>query len=108
MFVLKKDHSFTWPVHVGIPVDDGKYDVKTFSVKFEAIDQDRITDLLTGSDGDLLKEVVTGWSDYAGIQGNEIPFSDEERDKLLKIPYVRAAMVKAFFEAINGVKGVSL
>lgn len=108
MFKIKKDNRFWWPVKVDVPVD-GRHATHEFSAHFVLLDQDEIDETLGGeynedesADRDLLRKVLVGWKQVANEDGNEIEFSDEARDRILKIPYVRIALVRAYFKAIAG------
>jgi hypothetical protein len=45
---------------------------------------------------------VVGWKGYADHDGNEIPYSEEAKAQLIKIPYVRAALNLAYGELTAG------
>lgn len=44
---------------------------------------------------DAIACVWIGWSDVVDEDGKPVPFSPEMRDRLLKYPFVRAAVVRA-------------
>jgi hypothetical protein len=97
--------TYTWPVTVSIPANGGKYTKATLTAEFQALDQDRIDAIIGGEaeiDADLLTECLVGWKGVQDADGAELPVSDEGRVRLLKIPYVRSALVRAFFESISG------
>lgn len=106
MFDIQQPDTFTWPVEVWIPRDGGKKVKATFTAEFKALDQDEIDnnlrDLRDGNpDADFATGCLVGWK---GLQdgGTELPFSDEAKVKALRKPYVRNAIVTAFFESISG------
>ncbi len=108
MFKLKEDKRFWWPVKVDVPVD-GRHATHKFQAHFLLLDQDEIDETLGGdyddddsADRDLLRKVLVDWKQVADEDGNAIEFSDEARDRLLRIPYVRVALVRAYFQAIAG------
>lgn len=56
----------------------------------------------------LLRQVVVGWPEKAGIEdasGNPLHFSPEALSDLLELPYAVTAIVKAYREAIEGKSG---
>ncbi len=101
MFKLAEKKTLTWPVTVNIPQDGGKITKGTFSGEFEVLDQDELL-AVTTEGSDLLDRVLTGWKGYCDHEGNEIPFADEAKKKLLGIPYVRQALFAAYGEMQNG------
>jgi len=104
MFKLKTEHTYSWPVTVQIPADGGKFTKSTFDATFKVIPQDRIDTILRGGnvDSELLREVTIGWKGVQDEDGNELPFSEDARDKLLSIPYARAALVEAYLDSLAG------
>ncbi|HEY9081343.1 hypothetical protein [Magnetovibrio sp.] len=114
MFVIQDDYTYFWPITASKPVDGGRFEKETFEAEFLALPQDEIDELLEsdrdGDDVDLLKEVLVGWKGVAiastteGEKPQDLPFNETNRDKLLKITYVRAAMIRAFFSSIAGIE----
>lgn len=106
MFKIAQKPQYTWPVKVDIPGDGGKYTTATFRAKFNALPQSRIDDYFAGRDAgsetDLLSEAVAEVMDLGDETGQPITWSDQVKVQLLDIPYVRAALVRAFFESITG------
>jgi len=106
MLKLKTDHSYSWPVVVQIPADGGKFTKATFDATFKVIPQDRIDGILRGGnvDAELLREVTEGWKGIQDEDGNDLPYSEEAREKLLSVPYVRAALVEAYLDSLSGAR----
>lgn len=105
MFVLKTEHTFSWPVRVRVPMDDGQFADATFDCTFKALGQERLEALVAGeiSETDLLREAAVGpWQGVEDAAGDALPFSEAARDRLLSIPYVRRAMIEAYREAMSG------
>lgn len=106
MFKLAQKTSYTWPVTVHIPADGGRFTKAGFDAEFKALPQERIDDYLAGrgndDEADFLNEVVIGWKGVADDAGADVPYSEDAKPKLLAIPYVRTALVRAFFESITG------
>lgn len=105
MFKVRKNASFKWDVKVQVPVD-GRHVEQRFTAQFKQVDRSRFTDLRDDPESEqaLLRDVLLGWEGIADENGETIAFSDEARDALLEIPYVRLAVVEAFFEGISGRK----
>lgn len=107
MFKIAQNPAYKWPVTVHIPQDGGKFTKATFTAEFLALAQDRIDSVVEGirdgdRDADFARECLLGWSGVQDADGADLPFSDEAKQKLLNIPYVRSALVAAFFESITG------
>ena len=102
MFKIAEKKAITWPVVVEIPQDGGKTTKQTFTGEFEIVDQDELNQLaLEGAD--LLARVFTGWEKGVGDEeGKDLPFSEEMRQKLLKITYVRRALFEAYGQIQHG------
>lgn len=107
MFKIVQETSYKWPVNVFIPRDGGKFTKATFTAEFKALPQGEIDSLLQDSregdrDANFSNECLIGWSAVQDADGSELPYSDEAKEKLLQMSYVRNAVVSAFFESISG------
>jgi hypothetical protein len=98
--------TYHWPVSVEFPVDGGKFDKEVFDAEFKRLPQDRLREIgekiEAGSilDTELLDQVLTGWSGILDETGNEVPFSEASRQKILNIPLVASAIVAAWLESL--------
>lgn len=101
MFKVISEPTFTIPVTVCVPVDGGHKD-QDLKVKFRVVDIDELGEA-AGLEGQqkLLKRVVCGFEDVIGDNDQELPYSDELRDQLIAVPYVRAAMLQTYLAAIG-------
>lgn len=107
MFKIQKATSFQWPVQVNVPRDGGGFATHEFTAEYKMLEQSKIDlalEKFKNEDSDMLKEIVIGWNGVQDSDGNVLPYSDENRDTLLEIPYVRTALMKGFFEAVSGNK----
>lgn len=107
MFKITQNPTYTWPVTVHVPKDGGKFVKATFTAEFRALEQDEIDRVLQDiRDGDpdtnFAGECLSGWKDVQDDDGSALVFSDDNKAKLLNIPYARNAVVTAFFESISG------
>lgn len=101
MFKIVSEPTFTIPVTVCVPVDGGHKD-QTLKVKFAVVDVDELGEA-AGLDGQqkLLRRVVRGLEDVVDDADKPLPYSDELRDQLIAVPYVRAAMLQSYLAAIG-------
>lgn len=106
-FVIKKDKSYTWPVTISEPVDGGGFNDQKVRVKFKMLKQERIDEVVKNEaeeDADILRDVLIGWDEEAfkDEAGNAIQFNEDNKDLILSVPFVRGALIKAFFESVAG------
>lgn len=101
MFKVISEPTFTAPVTVCVPVDGGHKD-QTLKVKFRVVDVDELSEAegLAGQQK-LLRRVVCGLEDVVDDGDQPIPYTDELRDQLIAVPYVRAAMLQTYLAAIG-------
>lgn len=110
MFVISQKTSYTWPVTVEFPVDGGKTDKQTFDAEFKRVPASRMAELREAieanrtTDIELAREVMVGWAGVTDGNGEEVPFSEGTRDRLLDVPLVAAAVVLAWLGSLSGVK----
>jgi len=104
MFKIALSDTYTWPVTVDLAEDGGKRHKATFDAEFKRVSQERVDQLVTEPPGDkaLADEVMVGWSGVYDANDQELPYSEENRAKLLSITGVRAAIVRSFFDSLSG------
>lgn len=106
MFVLMKEPRVWWPVTVQKPVDGGAVEEERFEAQFLLIGQDEIEAVsgATGGQKAMLARVLVGWRGVAQQDKGELPFTAENRDLVIDVPYVRRALGRAFLNAAYGAK----
>lgn len=107
MFVLTENPTFSHPVKVLIPVDGGHKE-QSFTAEFRVIPAEEAAkfDLNKGEDSRafLQRAIVKFGDDIVGPDDKPVPYSDELRDRLIGVPYVRSALARTYFAAIGGQK----
>jgi hypothetical protein len=108
-FIIKKIQEYFWNITISEPVDGGFADFKV-RVKFKMLKQERIDEIIKNEaeeDADILNEVLVGWDEqsFKDEQGNSIEFTPDNKDLILSVPFVRAALLKGFFASIAGKQG---
>ncbi|MEA3265209.1 MAG: hypothetical protein U9R07_17190 [Pseudomonadota bacterium] len=109
MFKLSADPRFTHEVKVQVPVDGGHKE-QSFKATFRVLPLDQLTaeDEDASSDDqsqvNTLRKVVVGLDDLVDDAGEPVPYSDEIRDQLIGVPYVRIALMQTYIRAITKVK----
>ena len=103
MFKLQpKGVPIKWPVKVNIPRDGGKVTSTTFYALFLVLDQDELEEASNGSDLQFAQAVIKGWDGVGDELGDELPFTAENLERLVKISYFREGLRFAYFDCING------
>ncbi len=100
-FKLVTDPTYRHPVTVQIPQGDGVAE-HGLTAEFNYITQTRLEALAAVGDGDLLDEVLAGWSGFKDADGEEIPYNPENRAQLLDTPYLRVGLVSGFWDSVHG------
>lgn len=105
MFVLTDDPTFAHKVKVMVPVDGGHLP-QDFTATFRVIPTEEAAkyDLSDGqSSKEFLRRVVVKFGDdLVGDDKQPLPYSDDLRDRLIGVPYVRQALARTYFAAIGG------
>ena len=106
MFKIAEKRIVEWPVLISVPQDGGKVKRHEARVEFEIIDQGEFDTIYAngGFDIDLLQRVVVGWKDgqFQDQRGEALAPLEENKALLFGIPYVRAAFVAAYLQAMQG------
>lgn len=104
MFKLVANPRFSRTVEVNVPVDGG-FEKHTFKATYQVIedaDGDGAHDLETteGSTA-FLRSALVSMDDLVGDDDKPLPYSDKLRDQLLKVPYIRIALARTYFQAVH-------
>ena len=120
-FVLKQSSSYSWPVTIRMPADGGKREKQSFEAEFKRLPQSRIAEIqaqaqklvkaaeageqLDGiSDVTVADEVLVGWSGILDEDGDEVPYTETNKDILLEVPLMAASLVQAYFASLTDEK----
>nr|BAR26504.1 unnamed protein product [uncultured Mediterranean phage uvMED] len=101
------DDTFEWKIKIPIP-NKNKRDTHVFNGVFRRITQDRFNELQTLQEQeglkneDIVREIMVGWSGMQDKEGNELPFTSSNLNKLLNVFGLAAYIIKAFTEAYTG------
>ncbi len=99
MLRIDKDPCFRTAVAVRLPGEQEESFVARFRVL--GLSEQETFDLgsAEGATG-FLRRVVIGGEDIAGTDGEPLVWSDELRDRLIDLPHIRSALVRAYFEGV--------
>jgi hypothetical protein len=107
MFKIEKKATFFWPVLVNVPKDGGGFASHEFQAEFKFHEQskmDLLLERLKNDDHDILRDLLVGWKQVSNPDGTPVEYTEEAKEALIDIPYVRSALLKSYFEAISGNK----
>lgn len=110
MFIVTQTPTYTAPVIVEMPSDNGKTKIVKFNARFKRLPQDEIDTLYDRirdkdlDDEKLVHEVTVGWDGVADAQGTPLDFTPENFEQVLGIYPVQASLAKAFFNSLKGAK----
>lgn len=107
MFKISQSETYSWPVRVQIPTDDGKFHTHSFTAHFRRLPQSRFEELLAAEakDRDIAAAVMSGWGDdVLDVDDNPVPFSETTLVQFLDFPGVAGAVVIAYAESLQGAK----
>ncbi|MEX0841715.1 MAG: hypothetical protein WD039_05460 [Xanthobacteraceae bacterium] len=106
MFKISEKPTFTHVVKVLVPVDGGhREDTLRATYRVLPIDEVKKIDL-DAADGAtaFLRAVIEKLDDIADHDGNAMVYSDELRDRVIALPYCRAALAQGYFDAVSKAK----
>lgn len=99
MFKLVQSPEFSHDVPVMVPVDGG-HEEQSLRIRFRVADGIESS----GSVDDLLDRIVVRAENLVDDAGKPIEWSDEIRQRLLKMPFVRVAIMDAYRTAVTKVR----
>lgn len=99
-FKVAQTPTYTVPVKVFIPVDDGKFEESSFKAKFKRVDFDDLDELRQKSQKQVVKEVLLGWSGLTDDADRELEFNPENLAIVLLIPQALQGIAEAFWASI--------
>lgn len=107
-FKVVQERQFTHRVKIFTPVDGGHRE-ESVKATYRVLDTEAIEDYdLASTEGttEFLRAVIVRIDEVLGEDNEALPYNDELRDALLRMPYVRAALGKSYFDGISkGRKG---
>ena len=98
--------AYWWPVVVEFASDGGKFEKETFDAEFKRLPQDRLREIGEKIDGtlitdlELLDQVLVGWRGIFDEAGDEVPFSETAKGRILNVAMVAQAVVSAWLESL--------
>ncbi len=108
MFKVTAEPKFTHTVKVMVPVDGGHKE-QSFKATFKVLPVEELTaedhseDQAAGQIA-VLRKAIISLDELVGDDDQPLPYSDELRDQLLGITYVRIALLRTYLTAITKAK----
>lgn len=108
MFKVVKPDSLLWPVSVDVPLDDGSggSEKQEFKMRFKYLETGDLNQVLAklsvAKDADSVADYILAWDGLADQDGKALLFSEENRQALMKIPFMVVAINKAFIDCQMG------
>ncbi|MCP5246074.1 MAG: hypothetical protein H6937_09030 [Burkholderiales bacterium] len=113
--------AIAWPVTINSPRNGGSVREETMLCHFNMIDEDEYAELAEGPDADkeILRRVLVGWGKlnkkdpektdqgFYDKDGNHIDFSEEARERLIKLPYARVSIINGYIAMKYGNKSAA-
>ncbi len=99
-----------WPVSIAVAIDGGNvqsnkvaldltlYPKVDYDAKVASLKNENSTDV----DGEMLKQIVVGWSDVVDETGAPVTFSSESLADLIAMQSAREAIFTAYYDAVSG------
>lgn len=115
MFIIPDESEETivkeWPVTISVPQNGGKVAKHEITMDFVLLPQEEIDAQIEQSrdsdgnaDVDILNKVLRKLDRIQDAQGNKLEHSADMQARVIRIPYVRAALISAYFQAASGKK----
>lgn len=101
-FNLNRKGTFKSDVQIPVPVEDGTV-TETIKVEFKRLGTDELKKAQRGGDVQLLRHVVAGW-DGVTNDGAAVPFTPENLEAFLQVPYAVRATALAYAQDIHGIR----
>ena len=124
-FVLDRKPYYVWPVSFEVPADGGKFERQSFDGHFARLGQERVNELTEAvqrrvravqrgepldpeledlTDVAIADEILIGWAGILDDDGNEVPFTEASKARVLQVESVAAAVITAWVESLQGSK----
>ena len=98
MFKIQQNPEFSHKVKVRVPVDGGFAD-QEFTARFRVLPWEEVA-ALDHDNAAQARLILSGWEGIVDEAGHEVPFSDEARDQMIGLIYVRLAILRTYTDAM--------
>ena len=102
MFKINRNPTFSHKVKIRVPVDGGFADHE-FTARFKHVPWSELS-AVERDPAEQLRRVWIGWDGIANENGEALSYSDEAREMLIDMMFIRVPVLKAYVDAVTGVK----
>jgi hypothetical protein len=105
MFIMQKEPTWTWPVKVLTPREDGSFNEARFNACFRLLPKEEREALGSTAEGTdaLLRKSVVQLLDLVDEAKAPLPHSPELLDACIGNPWIRMALVRSYVQATSGI-----
>lgn len=110
MFKVATTPTYNATVSVEVRAENGGISRHSFDAVFKRFTQTELEEMHQSvtsgrlSDGELVSAILVGWSGVVDDDGNDLPFTPANRDRVLDIYPVRPTVIDVFFKTIGGAR----
>jgi len=122
-FKLDNKPYYKWPVGFEVPADGGAWEKQSFDGHFARLGQKRVEYLAEAYNRRVRKlqaeeeldeelavltpkfiagEILIGWNGIVDDDGNEIPYTQATKERVLEVETVAAAVIQAWSASLQG------
>mgnify|MGYP001559915394 CR=1 FL=1 len=103
-FRLTQKPTFVARVDVETPNSKGGFDSSHFLCEFKRIKMEDHEQLIKEKPSDFLPDLIVGFTELIGPDGQEVEFNEDSLSALLAIPNAVIALKNSFWEAVTKAK----
>jgi hypothetical protein len=106
MFKIGSSESYSWPVTITLPDNEGKFSKQDLTAVFKRLSQTETEILMTDAaagklkDREIAAQILMDWKNIVDDSGNQVPFTPALRDQVLNISTVAGQIVRAWIESL--------
>jgi len=103
MFKIVKGGARTFKAEVKfrMPNDSGTTDTMSFMAKFQMLTTDELQAAEEMRPIDFVRKVLVGWEGIQDGAGQDLPFSDDNKDAVLQEPIVVFNMARTYHDTVK-------
>ncbi|MEZ5752859.1 MAG: hypothetical protein R3D60_13145 [Paracoccaceae bacterium] len=102
MLKLSRNPEFSHKVKIRVPVDGGYADHE-ITARFRVVPWSELGSI-EANPAEQLRRIWVGWDGIVDDDNAAIPFSDEARDRMIDMMFIRVPLLRAYVEAVGGAK----
>lgn len=110
MFKIQALPAYFHTVSVRFPMGNDEVKVVEFDAQFRRLTQDEIEELNASvvegriTDREIIDRVLMGWRNVGDAEGNELPYTPENLESLLRLHPTKPSIVRAYFGSLEAAR----